>query len=464
MRAIINSFQLILSAARHRQAESLGVKIALLLLMVLGTGLTLKFGPWRMAVSFGIGIPASCLLLIMWSRLVLGLVLQNSPARALLVPRLRLRLVGVFLALCALASIGLALIFSVTMGHVHALALGIATVLLIISLTLRYPALSFVFFVFALFSSQIANIPLRAIGGDPLALAILTPLVLALAWKTAQLLLQNGGDVHAAFQARLLKHPLLAANAAQANPQVRLGLIETALLRRDCARRAPASAMLGYVLGPSYQWIQMPVFALACVGVVGFAQRYVLAPGTVSENFSFIVTWSSIAATMLAPLALLYLVDANLRTKHNEQILLRLAPAIPQGAGLNQSFAHALMRRLLVSWTVALLCALSLLLIRDANLAGLMVVLSSAVLMLPLAALPLKNYASAAVAAPSSSLALAILAVLVLLGVMAVLTLKFKAPWLLLLGLYGGAALFLIGLRWRAMVASPPAFPLGHMA
>ncbi|PWF49158.1 hypothetical protein C7C56_008065 [Massilia glaciei] len=432
-------------------------------MMVAGTALGIAYGDWRKSIAFGAGFPAGCLLAIVWPRLVLGLVIQNSPARALLSPQLRIRLMRVFLAGCALASAALALIISFHTGQFVALTLGIAAFLLLSALTIRYKALLFNVIVVTFFTAQILDVPWRAILGNPLVLTLLTLLLFAFGSLVARLLIQNGGDAHAAFQARLLKHPLMLATMAAANQQLRLGRIEAARLRRHCARRAPASTMLGYLLGPSYQWLQLPLVAIGGAGALWLALRYALPPGAISKNLSFMITCWSVGLSMLAPLTHLFFLDTSFQTKRNEQILLRLAPAIPQGSGLNRAFANTLMRRFLASWTVALLSATVVLTLHEASLDGLAVIVSGAVLLLPLAALPLQNYADARAAKPSSRLALSIIAIVALACVMGVLTQKYEAPWLLLIGVYGAASVLLIHRRWLAMVAAPVAFPVGRM-
>ncbi|MCZ8073228.1 MAG: hypothetical protein O9341_03770 [Paucibacter sp.] len=354
-------------------------------LSLLGFGLGLGLGFWlaRPEVAWRLAaVTLSCMVAVPWVICFNGLLAQNHPHAARLVPGhvQRLRTVAVVgYGLCTLLCAGL--LASQFPGG-QAWLPGVALALFVLALTARWVQLWF-WISLILFSipwwgkSMPVLIVWSAVlawhQGQPWSMSVLS--LLLLPWGVAGLI-QAGGSRHARqFQARQTWRRLfesqsmgVASHAPVNVPVDRMGqlfrwmqpLWTRRLLRQ--AQPTPASVMARIdlvSLGQAHWTSQLSsvTVVLALMGLFFAAMGWwgpvdfwseLLQHGSLGLSFGF--------ASMC--LGILLTVPANLHRSRREQALLMLLPGAPRGQDLNRMLARRLMSQLFWSLGVSLiLCA-----------------------------------------------------------------------------------------------------------
>lgn len=299
-------------------------------------------------------------------------------------------------------------------------------------------------------------------------LAVATLLMLALAAFSLQAMFMNGGERHyAACEARTLQSERMsAAGQFRERKERKFGAaLYRRVLRRDCRDR-DAGRLLGHLLGAQNHWVYRALMLGSLVALVACALLGLrLFGGADTQQMVAATGWLFASALLVVPLFDSERRNVRLKDTAAEQVLFRLAPAMPGTApAFNRKVNATLLRGALLEWamlagTVLLLSALT-----GASASSMFMQACFCCLALPLAGANLRDHARHA----------GLLGWRLFLGAAASLGASFAAARLLAqvsgLPLVAGAALasLLIALAvvaaaFARSIKAPFAFPAGRL-
>ncbi|MES3024908.1 MAG: hypothetical protein V4857_25330 [Pseudomonadota bacterium] len=424
---------------------------------------------------------ALTLVVVWWCKFITSVVCQNTPANARLIPGYRDRLLKLVASVWAVAVCCLTAVFCFAAGNAAAFAIVFGLLLAVFAQSARFPVTALCFSSGALIPIRLLWAPFCRALENPLIAAAALGLSVAIAYVAMGRLILNGGDEHAARQRKLAAMPdpmhefgpnqspdWVAESAATWEQGIgTLALGYRQCLRRDCARRAPPARLLAYLFGSGNHWSTHLLIAfcgfLLVLTIMVFGHFTGARPSRMSPFAT--AAFASVTAVVFAQIFLRELVASIYRTK-NEQRLLRLCPAVPQGAALNRAFAETLLRATLACTGFALVAATGFTALHELSTRQLPIALLALGASVFIAGHHLRSYA-AAPADQAARLFLPLILIPALMGAVLIPLSIYQDN--LPLSLAIGAACVLMGLafaryRWRAMVAAPVVFPVERLA
>lgn len=385
--------------------------------------------------------------------------LQNTPANAVLAPRLN-RLVRRSVVLLWLAAMAAIALLSTAVPHGVLVPLAAHLFLLTLMSLRGYAALAWVLLY-----------PLQALGDRyPVSAFLETPAVLALCYTGALLLgwrvlnkaFPTGGDGHFALikKTRMVDLSVRPMSDWTQHERTRKESrpFYARLLARDIEARRPARLLM-HVFGPGCQrfyvvasWLMYAVLAvLTWLAVRFWWPQY-------HQGVAFMVMMAAVPALVAQPVMSAHRFAAGLAATAREQALFTLAPAAPRPAAMNRMLARTILRTCLFEWAGSLLLMVGLAVLWGAPQKFLLGYFTLMCAALVFAGWPLRDHAREPRARFWLVGALIVLALLV--GSLVFLTVGQYWVWAVFLAI----SVLFIAHRYQAMVGAPPAFPASRLA
>lgn len=431
-------------------------------------------GAWRIGMmmfssTFGIA------LFLWWGIYIRCAVRMNTPAHARLTPGLRQRLIVLTVSLALTGIAVLAVLFALCTGRFSYAPVVAAAVFLYVALVQRHLWAV----IFGALPLIVTTLSRRAFfqpvvqlvqGYDQQQLIAVELTVLTIAgWCALRSLFPAGGDRHVSWTQRMgdaeriMRGGAPAASASRRwSTEMQLGYF--AALRRDSmpGRTVPAGRMLMHAFGPGAHTGFYILFSLGMLVALGGLSIY-LDMDQVPPSRSMI----GIAQLFTMLPALFYADDAGraiVRTVA-EQGLLRLAPNMLQGAGLNRVFGRALLSRFMGVWLVAALCSTAIPMFVTHRLEMDSGSIALAAMFLTLSCQALRDYAHWRTDRPPAALsAITMVLVLIFVALNSLQTALKLVPTSLFGAICVIPTLLVLGMRWRRMQTWPAALPAGRLA
>lgn len=372
------------------------VRFGLLFIVLIATvGQCLQRG---LAAGLTWGWLALCFsLLAVWAyRFVPGAVQLNAPANAQLVPRARRRLIELF---CLVWFAGVAGIVAVRYagGGTGLMLIWCAGMSLGSALAAAgHPAGMSVLFA-AFFLTVLSDKLPPAVSGvlsHPASMLLLMLLSAGVAALVAQVVLPQAGERHWRMVARRARMPDAAGKPGDPigkPPVPKSARWYAATLRRDSARRDPRRLVL-HALGHTHHPDEL-VMGLGMLSATVFALGTFIGWRAGDEVMAGI-GWLFACTLLAVPFAASLRFSRSLAAYTGEQALVRLAPSMPATApGFNRHLAQALLVHGLKGWTLATGAALVLGALAGTERGKLLDLACVCCLMLPMLAVPLRDYA-----------------------------------------------------------------------
>lgn len=475
MNATLRDYALLWRAAlAKRHARANAVLCALALLSACFVGLLVWFKTSD-PLAVGINGLRAVFVVMMFAALMYfapAAIRLNTPANAMLVPRMRRRLLQLTVlvwfttvALSTLLALGTSL-----PAHLTFLGVGFCCIMLGLAIsghtlgTWIQGLLPLVF----VFGSSIPSAWVEPLGRAPV-FALASLLLLALGACTLATMFPHGGDRHFGRQAarKLATDQMTVEGLARRPRTVRLGVwAYGAVLGRDCARR-DGGALLMHVLGPGVHWthriLPLVFFAAAAAGVL-LALRTLASvdPLAALTNGS----WVFASTALLVQVFDYQQRSIRLAFTCGEQSLVKLAPGMPASAGVfNRQLARRLLQTSLVEWAVVSILMLCLLAVAGAPAPILAMQACVCFLALPLLATNLRDHARDSGSGGRWMFQWMLVALGLSFFAGALMRQAFGLP------LLQGAALasvllsaMAVAWRWRRLAGAPHAFPVGRLA
>lgn len=399
------------------------------------------------------GLPLALLIMLWWILLFTSLVNQCHPAAMRLQPRMRARAMRAMAGAWIVSVLLMTLFFGVPSGYPGRVAL--ATGLLLVEFPVMFSALR--------------------VGG-----------VFALVW----LLRHSGASIAAWFDAAIASDAAVALGVAllayegrvalrrmfgtsrlrqlwrvDDHPAVSLMARMNALFARIDGDQTRGQPLFLRVLGTSAfagKRLMLVYIATACLALRGWDA--VAGTSNAHDSLQFMRAFLLIMMLGVGQAVTFGWVKAAYRRQH-EQALVRLSPGAPRAADLNRAIARYMLTGFLSQWcwlSVLTLCALYAL---GANAAELRCAAAVCAIALPLAGVPLRDYAGPEQESRSGSVAAMVYPIVQTCVALAAIYRPWNtadAIWLAI-GAVAVAALF-TWQRWREMLDAAPAFPAGRLA
>lgn len=381
--------------------------------------------------------------------------LQNSPANAVLVPRLNRLVRRTALLLWSGAMVGAILVAQV-LPHGVLVVLGVH---LYIVLMVRSPMTHRLPIIIALVAS-IGTMDLAALWQwleQPAVLALACAAGLVLGWVALEHTFPRGGERHFRELAAARKNDQLVRAprelAGLNKKKARARPVYRRLLALDIAARDRVNLMM-HVLGPgNHRFDFVLPWALMAAGALGIK---LLVQAMWPQHLEVMSQVGMIAAASLVlglPLGSAMRLAQSLAAGAPEQALFRLSPAAPRAREFNRVLAERVLRTGLFEWAGSLLTMLAIAAIWDAPFGLMLGQFSAMCALLALVGWPLRDHARDP--ATRHWTALVIAAIIAVGGGVAFFH---GADGWLWAPLLAGSALF-IRRRYSRMIAAPVAFP-----
>jgi hypothetical protein len=403
-------------------------------------------------------------------------VQQNLPSNAVLVPGLRHSLMRLTAWLYLGATLLTAVLGGVLLGHAGygLLAGGLFSIYILYAQ--RYYGLNFAPSVIVIGSLWVSKHPLTELmrlldaGGEPLLTAIGAVLLALLGKHALHSVFPRGGDRHWAWHQRQ-KRQLLRTRDGVLNNEPGHGLRWLAWLRRpynaalraDSRNGASQGRQMMHVLGTAAHDGGAIAYAVVSAAIMAAAGRYMTGR---SDPVAVMVS-STMMQGMLMLSLLIYAstVSFHIMRFSTEQGLYRLTPAAPASAHFNRVLMGMLLFRCLRLWLISALAigCIDAVILGQLEVRGITYAL--AMLVLPFAALVLRDYASAP-ARPNGVLAV-VMSSLVVAAYIALSVVDQMHPGLPLFwfgNCVGLVTAIVLRLRWQQVIALPPVLPAGRLA
>jgi len=401
-----------------------------------------------------------------------GAMKLNTPANAVLVPRMRRRLreLTVLVWCSAVAISSLMAVGSPLPVHYVFLGTGFWLVAMALGRSGNTvgKCLLFVLPMFPWLYSMMSPALRMLLAAAPV-LGVAALLMLALAAYTLDVMFPQGGDRHYTVQAKqklMTDQMTVDGQFKQARTQWLGAWAYQAVLRRDTAGRR-GGALLMHLLGPATHWTQRHLALLALVPVAAVVMA-VLRHYASADTLEVISRGSWLFAASAMLVQLFDYEGRSMRLVHTrgEQVLVRLAPGMPgSAAAFNRKLGWRLLHAALLEWACIGFVAVAVVAITGASSATLWMEAFICCLTLPLVASNLRDHAHRS-GTTGWWIALGLVASLVVSFFTAVLLESaFDTPVLPVAALVSVAlAAAAVTLRWRRLVAAPHAFPVGRLA
>lgn len=398
-------------------------------------------------------------------------VRQNHPSNACLVPRLRRRLITCCVILFAASSVVVACAVGGFFGHFGYALAAAGMVMPFLLFVQRFVGLTFLPSVLFMFSLSLhgqwtERVAAWLLSQHEPAVALLGVAVdiALLAWGV-RVAFPRGGERHWAWHHRLQKARAATGKDVTTLLQDRTwswrpGFARS--LRRDCTPSAPAGRMMMHALGPTVRE------GVHLVPVVGFS---LAAVAMLMADVDFRVG-GMVLATSLIRMSIVLSVHSYvsvlrsaMAARADEQALYRLTPAAPAAPDFNRIFARAALLGFSKVWLVTVACLAGI----DFAATGSPVpggsTLVLAALLLFFARVPLRDYARCRPDPGNSHMIVGALAAMAAIGIITAIANKYAGfPWWTLAAVIAAIALAVVRERWRDMMRTPPAFPVGRLA
>lgn len=407
-------------------------------------------------------------LLAVWAyRFVPGAVQLNAPANAKLVPRARQRLIELFCLLWFAGVAGLVVTRYLDGGTglmvLWCVAMSLGSALAAAGHPAGMAVLSAAFFL-----TLLGNKLPPAVGdvlSHPASMVLLMLLSTGAAAIVAWLVFPAAGERHWRMVARRARMPDAAGKPGDRTgkpPVPKRARWYAATLRRDCARRNPRRLVL-HALGHTHHPDEL-VMGLGMLSATVFALGTFIS-WRAGDEVTAGIGWLFACTLLAVPFAANLRLSRLLAAYTDEQALVRLAPSMPSTApAFNRHLAQALLVHGLQGWTLATAAALALAALAGTERGKLLDLACVCCLMLPMVAVPLRDYA---VRMNASSM---IPIVLLLASVCVSAAFGFAARLFLGAQVLPAAAIASIALAafgarqgLRIMERSPCAFPAGRI-
>lgn len=406
----------------------------------------------------GAGNPLAMLAFLYWTFFMSGAAAQNKPANACLVPGLtrRVRQTAVLAWLLTMAPFA-----AVSVAHPQGWLMLLSASVGVTAFGLyRAGCESFLWLAIAAAALYLLQPNLGFIGDAVLAAACLVSVLFA-AWALARAF-PKGGERHFAM---LDKHAkALARDRSDTSDQLarRSGkqrFLYSWVLRRDIGT-GHRGRLLMHVLGPgaNRMLLLLPVtaLALAVFGVTAAMHAMGYWP-----NFEKIAR-QSFGPLLVGVPVYWYRFAAAIRGSGPEQALARLAPRLPPATRLNRELALQILMTCALEWIAVAALALGTLVLWDAPALSFRVTPAFLLAMLPVLGIGLADYSGKLTYRFAAEVAAAVVCAFI---AMFTIFYGLNTPvWLALMALILCIAAVAIRAKWRAMLASPPAFPAGRIA
>lgn len=417
------------------------------------------------------------ILLLLWcGGFAASAVRQNQPAYACLVPHLHRRLTMCCVAAFVISSVALAVTISMAFDY-RGYSLAFTGLMFPYLLLLqRSPSAFFVpFFCWAVpnltpdaWADALAA-PLLSLG-PPALWALCIAANVALMASTLRWALPRGGDRHFASRDRIdlmaKKGPeAVASRARQQGDNWRI--IYNRALRRDSVPSAPQGNQMLHALGGS---VHDGGFIAGTIIISAVAVAISVLRSTDLSVAAWLKTGDSVSVvlSLLLLLQLLSYSSVTLLTLGactSEQELYRLSPSAPAAREFNRVLATALLRRFARLWLAVLAGLVCVHFALTLSPLPSFYPLAQASLALPVACLLLRDYARMRNVARTGTSAVLMMAFIAASSAFSGIADSHPDfPWLVPAVVVSACSLFAIWMRWRAMMATPPAFPTGRLA
>jgi len=446
------------------------VGVALIALPLLAA-LSSKLDAFRYAA-----IAVWCVAIVgLWFATAWGLLRQNHPTAAHLVPGHVRRLRWLLVLWWLLPSLVLGLGFGMLIGHPRPALLITAVVLLLAQLAMRWPmlwlplwALTWALPIGLPRWTEIMNAhpnlqPLLQAVTEPSLLTSM--LLLALGALALALVVQTGGAAHRRSHER--RRRLMQAMSTAPEMRRQWGWLPDAFftllhapyraaLQRAALARGPVLRRALLMLGPSVHWsgylgtllvVMLPMLLLLGLGL-GAARPELNNAAWFGLSLGF--TMTALAVVLQLPVAM--------QRSQREQALLMLAPAMPRGVALSRGIATASLALALGAWScgVLMVLALSAWLGHDPRPA-----LMASLAALPLNVTVLRDWSHAA---SHSELAKAAPGLLCGVGGLGLLWLmESGVPFTAIAGVCVSLTIVLVLWRWQRLSRLPAPWPSGRL-
>lgn len=438
-------------------------------------GCGLAVGGWRRGITLS-SVMLGLVAFLWWGLFLNRAVLQNLPAYACLVPQLRRRLLLLTALLSGVLALALAALATLSTGHFGYTLVAASAFIVYLIAAQRYWWLGFVpglisAFAFTIFKNSFDR-PVAAIAelGETNFTLLAMAVIGALFVPVLRLAFPAGGDRHVDWHNCLKRRQTAQRNSASpgtaAGPLARLLTLLRfeyfRSLRRDSERGAPAGRMLMHALGPASQFSGVLVPALILMLLCGLMMYFGAdaGDGKLLSVSAFLQLFA-----MLPVQTYVNGVLHGIAGSKGEQGLMRLAPGMPPPAALNRLLASTLLLRFMLIWTMAAASALAIALVAAHGWHKLGYTFGITALFLPYAALLLTDYAALRSAAGRQATPIGSIIVMLLLMLCVAISSKAPGfPWTALGVIACCVTLIALPLRWRRMLALPPAFPAGRLA
>jgi hypothetical protein len=418
-------------------------------------------GSWlghpRPGAAIGLAMLGS-LALLWWGMFARSVVMQNQPAHAVLVPRLRRRLIRLTAVMWAVSSPVLAAAAALLIGHFWPVLCAVGLILLFVVALQRYiwlavlpAAVVFLNPVMARVVAAVSRLFEELGEAGIVACGLLLNVLLAAVVLRA--VFPHGGERHRRWFAALQKQAETRRTGLFAVGQDGWqGALHSGYGRMVESGARQAGSLLLHALGPQAHWISM-LKSGALLAALGLAASLWQQPQDISHTLAGFVL---LPIVVMPPMVFVTQLRLLMLRSTGEQSLLRLSPAAPAAAQFNRKLARALAGRFLACWAIAL---------ASAALAGMLYTRSlwippalpaMAVIALGAGAMTLRDYAVLPRLKRGSDAMLAPISVASGLAAFAGIA---PLPW-------GWAAVVCVPLaawlwwsRWQRMAAARPAFP-----
>ena len=462
-------------AVRHPYAHAWVCFLALLAALCVGGLTLLRVAGAVDALLYGLRAGWAVLVFAWLLYFISGAAKLNTPANAVLVPRMRrsvLRLMvlawlsaTVLSALLALGSAVRPQLVFLAVGFwlvVLGLARSSSPVRAVAQVMLPFLALILIYLPQAW----------RAVLASPAGFVAATVLLLGLGAWTLERMFPQGGDHHFQQQAKAkLAVERIGAEGWSRQPLIpRIGRrLYQAALRRDCERR-DSGALLMHLFGPDGFWTQRCLALLVMVAGAALLMpvlRLRASPGTIQAVANG--SWFFASTLLFIPFADYQRRLARLSVSRGEQGLVKLAPGMPgAAAAFNRHLAARLLRAGLAEWGAFSAAVLAVVAITGAAAETLWMQACVCCLPLPLLASTLRDHArrGGGGGAGGWPLFFALLGSSAACWLAGALATRYLGAQIMPVAALASVVLAaaLVAWRWRRLAGAPHAFPVGRLA
>jgi hypothetical protein len=461
-------------ATRHPYAHVWVSVSALLFALFVGALVFVKSGDMLETLVYGLRAASVLLMLGVLMYFIPGAIKLNTPANAVLVPRVRCRARQLTVLVWACATVLGAMLTLGTRIPAHLAFFGIGLGLISQGMARSgHRAGAWLQFLLTILFVMLPAIPAQwmALLAMPPVLVVLTMLMLALGAYTLDMMFAQGGERHFSLRKAQKQATGQVGKEGQFKaahvPRVGAWLYGAAL-RRDVARRH-GGALLMHVLGPAVHWTQRCLALLAIVGGAAVAMALLREQASASTLATIAGgSWVGISWALIFQLGDHERRLARVAATHGEQSLVRLAPLMPGAAdAFNRRLAARMLGNGLIDWAGTSAMVLALVAISGASGTTLWMQACMCCLTLPMLASTLRDYARDT--RSGSGVWGLFLWLLVSFGVCflagAVAGYLLGTPVLPLAALASTVlALVAVSWRWRRLRGTSHAFPAGRLA